>query len=848
MRRSARRFVVGLVVAAALYGVFASSAIASLETTPTPTLATSHTNPGAGADYWWRGDWGNSLNPDFELMVPTLDPETEGYLLGSIYAVNGLAGTVIDTSTPSQYYRDSFPVGSGVNGTNFDDTIDLLGVSMNLLPGQGPAPVPGIHSPLEGWWYYHYCFYSNQRYQYGQWDIPFGVDVTPPRAVNGLSVSSGLLAAPYDPNVWAPTSRGLVRWTGAQYDDLSGVGYYQVLIDDQPVLPEKDEIPVQGRAYAAQWLPTPNSITIESLPPGRHKLSVFPVDRATNKGPATSVWYQSDPDTPTISWGPLMGDTLTSAAHMIYVDAADSAGNPFVSFSIDGSVVGTAAAPPYAVTPNLNALTQGPHNLTATVTDMLGRQVTITKAVTWTSNGYVVVPPGGSSLDASGAVGDEFGGASSTNPVADFSVGDITSDRQGWGNSLFPDFDLTYPGSAEGFLYDVVTTTASIDPSHPDNYYRASRPSGTHMFNTIDLQGIYSYPPPGGWRPGPVAGSSKPIEGKWYLEFVFYDRQGHVSSHTFRVPFGIDLTPPSTVTGLHVVPTLETTGTGSVSGTSRAHIAWDQGAWDSLSGVSYYKVLVDGDEVMPADGIVWDIPGAIPNAVTIENLSPGKHVIGVQAVDRATNSGIATTTEFYSDPDTPTVTIAKPTGSVVGVKPTIAAIVGDLGGVKSVVFKLDGVTLGSVLKAPYSIAPSLSSFSAGNHLLSVVGTDMLGRAVTATRTVTVDKTPLTVSSLKTSGSGRKVSVSFSVSRASTVKLSVPRTSATKTLTATSAGRYSFTYTYPKGRKYPSSTSFKDSFTLSASDSLGNAASASGKWTVTLARVVVSGNKVKIVYY
>lgn len=860
MAPSVRRFLVALVVAIVLLGVFASTAMASLEDTPTPTpyLGASMSNPGSGADTWWRGGWGNSLNPDFQVFAPgNWNEVDDGYLLGMIYSLNGMPVSVINTHTPAAYYRASFPTGlDSPGGTNFNNTFDLLGIWNDLALSGNPALLPQLfpgevaHSPLEGRWYLHYVFYSNQRYANIQWDqvagegpVAFGIDLTPPAAVPTVTVAPGLSSPVYPANAWAPTSRGVIRWNAA-HDDLSGIGYYQVLIDDQPVLPEQTSDPTQGRAYNAPGVPTPNQITIEDLPPGRHVIGVEAVDRATNASTETTVAYESDPDTPTIAWGALMGDTLTSVSHAISVDAADQAGNPFVSFYMDGSLVGTASAPPYSINPDLSALSSGTHTLSATVTDMLGRHVTITKQVTWSPSGYTVLPPGsGGDLDT------PVTATTLTNPWYDFAPGDVNSDRDGWGNSLMPSFTFSMPSSAEGFLYNVVTTTGTIDPAHPELYYRANKSSGTHLSDTVDLQGIFNYPPPGGWRSAPVLGSSNPIEGPWYFQLRYYDRFGHVSSDTFRGQFNIDLTPPLPVTGLHAVPTLEPGTVGNVSASSRAHIAWDQGVYDTLSGVSYFKVLVDGNEVIPVDGIVWNIPGVIPNAATIEDLAPGRHVLSVECVDRATNVSKATSTEFYSDPDTPTVSFTSPSGSLIGVKPNVQVNAQDLGGVKCVSYSVDGAAAGTSTVAPYNKPMDLSAYAAGSHTIRATVTDMMGRTATVSKTVSLDKTSLTLSSLKVSGSGRKCAVSVVVSKPGTVRLTVPRMGVSKSLYASSAGRYAFSYTYPKGLKYPSSTSFKDSFTISATDSLGNAVSASGRWTVHISKLVrVSGNRIRVVYY
>ena len=116
----------------------------------------------------------------------------------------------------------------------------------------------------------------------------------------------------------------------------------------------------------------------------------------------------------------------------------------------------------------------------------------------------------------------------------------------------------------------------------------------------------------------------------------------------------------------------------------------------------------------------------------------------------------------------------------------------------------------------------------------------------------MDKTPLVLSSLKASCSKRKVTVQFVLNRAASTKLSLKVAGTTsKTVTSSSAAKYTFiTVAYPKrSTRYPSPLSFSETYTISATDSLGNSLTKTGKVTVKIARLVkLSGNKVKIVYY
>ena len=867
MTRTLRRLVVVCLVALALFGLYASTAFATLEDTPTPTMGTSSSNPGWGADYWWRGYWGNTLYPDFELNAPgAWDEKLDGYLLGSIYTIDRtlapLRSTYIDTRTPEAYYRDNFPTAiTAVGGTLAAHTLDMLGIYMNPPSGSWPATETGAHSPLEGHWYYHYSFYSNSRYQYDSYTIPFGIDLTPPRAVTGLHVGTGL--AHSNVTTWTPATRAYISWDASETDDLSGDGYFQVLVDDKPLVPETSATPTLGRTYQIPGLPTPSSITVENMPPGKHKVSIQPVDRATNVGAATSTYFYSDPDTPTISFTSPITNVLSTKT-LFSVNANDLAGDPTVQFFFDGVATATISAPPYSFKPNLAGVSTGDHQLVATVTDHLNRTVTIAKTVSFNN---VALSTGFLTNGAPWFDGPkDF--TSVTNPLGD--KWRVDSNDVAWGNSLHPDFTLQAgsevasfsaegEGNSAGMLYDVRRLPELIDATKPAAYFRSVRPMSnlyaTHLDGTIDMASVVTYGTSETVSPVPLA-AEQPVEGVWYLHYKAFTDLGWAESATNYVRFGIDLTPPTAPTGLKASPTTDTALAGRTTAGTRMHFTWLTGDYDLLSGVAYYQVLLDGVKVIPSEGgddqgRVVDIPGRAEPAVTIENLGAGQHTFAVQAVDRAGNVGSATSTVVYSDPDTPTITITSPTGSVVGVRPTVSATAADQGGVVSVIFKLDGTTLAMETAAPYSTTVDLSGFSAGvAHDLTATVTDRLGRTVTAHKTITIDKTALTISSIKVTSAKRKVTIAFNVNRASTTKLSLSVAGQSKTVTFTGPARYTYSYTYPKtSSRYPSPLSFNETYAISASDSLGNSASASGKVKVLIARIVrVSSSKVQIVYY
>jgi len=771
-----RRSLVLLAAVCVLLGAFASTAYANLDSEPTNGLhGFSESNPGAGEDYWWRQGWGRSLHPDMALTPPEgMDYIFDGYIIGMLYSVDRMesgcvTGTasdlIINRATPDNYDRASYggaTNNTGPYGMNTDNTIDLLGIYYDRIAGGAIDP------SIEGRWYVHYRYFSSREstknpdgsyvdpnfgYSDAVHTVGIGIDTTPPRPVQGLRIRTGVNSP--DVTTWQPATRARISWTPGEYDDLSGVGYFEVLVDGKPLVPESTATPTpqQGRVYSAPWLANPSSITIENMPAGKHEVSVVSVDRATNRSVAATGTYYSDPDTPTVAFTrPTNG--LIKETLFISADASDAAGPPMVTFRLDSTNIATFTAPPYQFKPNLSGVLPGAHVLYATATDMLGRSVTTSipvstlSAVIPPSEGYIVTDDLGFNVD--------IAGTSPTNP--NNAVDADVFWRQGWGNSVKPQFTITPPavdpanlGFVTGMLYSLSRTPSTvIDPAQPSAYYKSSRGEGTNLDQTVDLLGVYRYPPAGGWPASGLGGEVQPYEGLWYFNFLPFTTMAYVPQNTYHVAFGIDVTKPRIVTGLLASPSLSTAEAWKWTAASRAHVTWDADRYDDLSGVAYYKVYVDDKLVIPegaasTQGRVYEVFGRTPTSVTLENMPAGTHKISIVAVDRATNEGPVASTYFNSDPDIPKVAFLTPTSSILQVKPSLTATASDMGGVKSVTYKVDGVTVGSATYAPYALTPDLSGFAAGTHTLSATVTDMLDRTATVSRTITLDKTPVRIS-------------------------------------------------------------------------------------------------------
>lgn len=267
MRHKLQKGLIVLAVALMLLGLLTTTAYADLDAEPVDNIhGFSDSNPGAGPDHWWRQGWGRTLYPDLALTPPEgMDWKIDGYIIGMLYSVDRLpavdttgplSDAVIDPTTPENYYRASFggaTDNTGPYGTNTENTIDMLGIYANPpFGGWGPPPA-GAENPYEGQWFLHYRYFSTARFSLRTHTVSFGIDTTPPNPVHGLTIRTGLTSPPVTD--WQPLTRAHITWTPAQYDALSGVGYYEVLVDDEPIIPEKDTLPQQGRVYAARGCP-----------------------------------------------------------------------------------------------------------------------------------------------------------------------------------------------------------------------------------------------------------------------------------------------------------------------------------------------------------------------------------------------------------------------------------------------------------------------------------------------------------------------------------------------------------------------------------------------------------------
>jgi subtilisin family serine protease len=135
-----------------------------------------------------------------------------------------------------------------------------------------------------------------------------------------------------------------------------------------------------------------------TLPNGAHTLQAVATDAANNSTstdviPVTVANTPPDTTPPTVSFGSPANGATVSGTTTVSANAADDVGVVSVEFSIDGAVVATASAAPYAFTWNTTASSNGSHTLQAVATDAAGNASSVTRVVNVANTPPDTTPP-----------------------------------------------------------------------------------------------------------------------------------------------------------------------------------------------------------------------------------------------------------------------------------------------------------------------------------------------------------------------------------------------------------------------------------------------------------------------
>ena len=112
----------------------------------------------------------------------------------------------------------------------------------------------------------------------------------------------------------------------------------------------------------------------------------------------------------------------------------------------------------------------------------------------------------------------------------------------------------------------------SIDPANATGVLPVARAATVrNLDQTVDLMGVFNYPPLGGWPASTLGGETFPYEGYWYFHLLPFTTKAYVPQNTSTIAFGIDVTKPRAVTGLVASPSLDESHAGEWTTASRVH-------------------------------------------------------------------------------------------------------------------------------------------------------------------------------------------------------------------------------------------------------------------------------------
>jgi len=826
----------------------------------------SSTNPYRPDDpvAFWRELWGNSLFPEFAVDTPNFAPQDQAEML---YAVDRNAMSQINPGYPSTYDRSS-----NWQGTEADLRIDQHGLvvarpslsGMTLFPGRATDPVEGI-------WFWHVLFRDKNGKTTGPYDMQYGIDVTPPNKVAGVQVYDSKEAAA--PSVgWIDQGRGVLKWDNTQQDALSGTAYYRVYVDGDCVVPGESAPgatlldPESGPAGVPWYRDgrTQEMLTLENFGPGTHLVQVSAVDRAGNEGALSdpvTVRMIATPEVSIISPA-AAGEVLTTPSPLRAL-VNDAAGVLDVTFSVDGTPVRTFTPSTPGAKSLLCAmyqpLTGGTHTLVVTARSISG--TTQLAARVFDVDGTLppeVPPPSGG------------GGSGETT---------VTVETE-WFKTAFPTFKAysgTKPEDPTELLYVIDRSpTADINPANPNSYYGSFKPTeGTTHFNgVIDQLGVYRSNPSAFdgavHLPGKV---SSPLEGIWYIHALIRNAAGQ-SGERVDVAYGVDLTAPLKVNNVRLfADSDDTTPAASWISQSRVVLRWDGTERDALSGTDHFNVYIDGKSLAEWEGgsattdQIGFQRGRAVMSLTIEDLPAGNHTFAVTAVDQAGNeSAKSDLASVGIDFDVPAVTLVTPSaaGAKLGGSTVLSARATDQGGVASVNFRIDGLSVGTVTPTSPSkdytakLKPVWTEIPSGAHTLEVRVTDKGGQTTMASRTFTLDRTAPSISGLsgapspfyprKRDGYRDNFKVKFTTSEAGSAKLVVKNSSGKVVRTiskSVGAGSSEIVWDGKQSDGAVRSGTFK--WTLSVTDAAGNSRTTSSRSvSIRFYTIVRVGGGVRIV--
>jgi hypothetical protein len=774
-------------------------------------------------------------------VTATVPPAPEGYYLltvmtnaipgGRMVLLDGTppAAPVVTTPASGAVVNTSRPVISGtaeagstvtlsVNGTVAGTTVASASGSWSFTPSSALAD--GAHSVTAQ------ATDAAGNTSSSSSPRPFTVDTV----------------APSEPVVTTPASGAVVNTPRPAISGTSEPNTTVTLSIDGAV------VGTTAASASGSWSFTPSSALTEGI----HSVTARATDAAGNTSPTSS------PRSFTVDTvAPLVPEVLTPASSAVVntsrpVISGTVEASSTVTISIDGTVVGTAAASAsgsWSFTPS-TALAEGAHSVTARATDTAGNTSSSSSPRSFTvdtvapSVPVVTTPASNAVVNTSRPVVSGTAEAGSTVTISVDGTVTATATANASGSWSFTPGTALADGthsvtaratdvagntsstsSPHSFTVDtvapsvpVVTTPTSgavVNTSGP--IISGTAEAGSTVTISIDgaTAGTTAASASGSWSLTP---STALAEGSHSVTARATDAAGNTSPTSSPRSFSVDTVAPS-------VPAVSTPASGAVVSTSRPVISGTAEA-DSVVTISF-DGAVAGTTVASTSGS-WNFT---PDTA----LADGPHSVTVQATDAAGNTSPFSSPRSFSvdtEATSAPVVLTPASGAVMNTSRPVISGMAEPG--STVMLSVDSTMAGTAAadgSGSWSFTPS-TALAEGPHSVTAQASDAAGNTgpISSPRSFTVDTVAPSAPEMLTPTSGTAVNTSSPVISGTaeagvTVTISFDGAVA-GTAVADASGNWSFT---------PSSALAEGphSVTAQASDAAGNTSSTSSSHSFTI---------------
>ncbi|HZH18496.1 MAG TPA: Ig-like domain-containing protein [Archangium sp.] len=558
----------------------------------------------------------------------------------------------------------------------------------------------------------------------------------------------------------------------ATASDASGVRKVEFLLDGAQVLGTVTYAP-----YGYSW----NSQTAAS---GAHTLSARATDIHGNTATTPAVSVTLDNTGPAVALtSPVSGATVGSVV-LLQATATDDAGVTRVDFLVDGVLLASDTAAPYAVEWNSGSWANGTHTLTAKAYDTLSnvatstavsvttKQPTTTVALTSPSNGAQVkglVPLTANATDDEGVAKVEFyvdGTLLGTDTTAPYALS--------WDSTPLADGAHSLSAKAYGPL-GIPSTSLSV---------------GVNVDNNAPAVALTS-PAPGAFLRSSVTLSATASDTVGVVRVEFYDGTTLLGTDSIA-PYSLNWNTSSVTAGAHTLTVKALDGAGNTTTSAAVAVTLDNTAPTAALGAPAHNTTIRGTVLVSATAsdnlgvarvefyaeetlIGTDTNSPYEVSWNSASMADGYRTIKAKAYDSAGNSGTSASNLVYLDNTLPNVTITSPAQeALLRGTAVITATASDNQGLARVEF-YDGATLlGTDATLPYQVSWNTAGAANGAHTLTAKAFDSVGNVRTSTAvTVTLDNSAPTTA-LTAPAQGASVRGIVAVSATASDNLGVDR--------------------------------------------------------------------------